>query len=165
MPWFFNSNGPFKGHKRDLYEGGIRVPMIARWPGQIPAGAVSGHVGAFWDVMPTVCDIAGIRTPDGIDGISMLPALRKDEALQKEHHHLYWEFHELGGRQAVRSGKWKAVRYSVSYNRDKGVELYDLEKDRAEKNDVADKHPEEARRMLDLMKGSRTVSKHFKLFR
>ncbi len=165
MPWFFDSNGPYRGYKRDLYEGGIRVPMVVRWPGRIRAGSVSNHPSALWDVMPTMCELAGAETPSGIDGISMLPALGGDSSAQKEHEHLYWELHELGGRQAVRSGKWKAVRYNVSMDRNKQVELYDLSEDPGEKNDLAEEKPELARRMRELMSKARTESAHFKLFR
>ncbi|MFO8057508.1 MAG: arylsulfatase [bacterium] len=165
VPWFFDSNGPFRGYKRDLYEGGIRVPMIARWPGHIRPGSVTDHPSVFWDVMPTMCELAGVSSPSAIDGISMLPALLGDNDRQEEHQHLYWELHELGGRQAVRSGRWKAVRYNVSRNRDKGVELYDLREDPGEKNDLADKKPEVAHRMLAIMREARTESEHFKLFK
>ena len=97
--FYTESNQPFRGHKRDLYEGGIRVPFIARWPGKIEPGSQTDHVSAFWDFMPTVCELAGIETPDITDGISYLPAMLGQP--QQKHDHLYFEFHEQGGKQAV----------------------------------------------------------------
>ena len=98
---FFNSNGPLRGTKRDLYEGGIRVPMIAYWPGKIKADTTSGFVGAFWDVMPTLCEVSGAPEPDLTDGISFLPTLL-GKTQNHQHDYLYWEFHEQGKKQAVR---------------------------------------------------------------
>ena len=106
-PEFNDSNGPLRGIKRDLYEGGIRVPLIARWPGRIKAGESTDHISAFWDLMPTACELAGIEAPKGIDGISYLPTLLGKE--QQKHDYLYWEFKRL---RAVRMGKWKAVQMS-----------------------------------------------------
>ena len=110
---FFNSNGPLRGHKRDLYEGGIRVPMIARWPGTIADGSQSDLVFAFWDVLPTFCDIAGVRVPRSADGLSFLPTLLNREEDQQKHDYLYWEFYEQGGKQAVREGNWKFIRLNT----------------------------------------------------
>ena len=107
-PGFFNSSGGLRGIKRDLYEGGIRVPMIARWTGTVPAGRVSNHVWAHWDMLPTLVDVAGGKPAEGIDGISMSRALRGESQPSSEF--LYWEFHERGFQQAVRMGRWKAVR-------------------------------------------------------
>jgi len=152
-PAFFNSWGPLKGYKRDLYDGGIRVPYIAWWPGKIQAGTTSDHISAFWDFLPTACDIAGTETSGNIDGISYLPELLGQE--QKEHDHLYWEINIRGGRQAARKGKWKAVRYEMAENPDKTVELYDLSKDIGEKNNVAEQYPEISKEMLQLMKEAR----------
>ncbi|MEM6804436.1 MAG: arylsulfatase, partial [Bacteroidota bacterium] len=112
-PDYFDSNGIFKGYKRDLYEGGIRVPMIAKWTGKIKAGSASDHASAFWDVMPSLADLLGIAAPDNIDGISFLPTLL-NEGEQKKHEYLYWEFHEKGGRVALRKGDWKLIRYNVN---------------------------------------------------
>jgi arylsulfatase A-like enzyme len=131
-PEFFDSNGPLRGIKRDLYEGGIRVPLIARWPGKIEKGTVTDHVSAFWDFMPTAAEVAGVKTPDAIDGISYLPVLLGKQ--QTEHEFMYWEFHE---EQAVRMGKWKGVRLLGE-----PLELYDLSKDIGEAKNVADKHPD-----------------------
>ncbi len=149
-PEICKSAGPLRGIKRDLYDGGIRVPLIARWPGKIEANSTSEHISAFWDFLPTVCEIAGIETPENTDGISYLPELLGKE--QKKHDYLYWEINIRGGRQALRKGRWKAVRYEMSENNDKPVELYDLSVDIGETNNIADNHPEIAKEMLQLMK-------------
>jgi len=163
-PVFFESNGPLRGIKRDLYEGGIRAPMLARWPGTIAPGSNSDHVSAFWDVLPTLGDIAGFEVPGGVDGISFLPALKGDSDTQAQHDYLYWEFHERGGKQAVRKGDWKAVRLNVRKNRDSPIELYDLSSDLGEANNVADAHPEMVAEMDRLMREARTESADFRLF-
>lgn len=139
-PDFFNSNGGLRGYKRDLYEGGIRSPMIVRWPEKIAPGSKSKHISAFWDILPTFADIAGIPVPDNIDGISFLPELLGRK--QKKHDHLYWEFHEQGGKQAVRRGKWKLVKINVFDPTETRLELYDLESDPGEQNDVSELHPD-----------------------
>lgn len=159
-PDFFNSNGPFKGYKRDLYEGGIRTPMIAWFPKKIKAGSESGHVSAFWDVMPTIADLVGIKAPKNIDGISFLPALLGKKS-QKQHDYLYWEFHEMGGRQAVRKGEWKAVRYNV-YKGDKPTELYNLATDPGEENNLANSFPMKVKELEQIMQSARTESEVFK---
>ena len=156
-PEYFNSNMSQRGFKRDLYEGGIHVPMIACWPGMIKPGTKSDHISAFWDVMPTIADLAAVQAPDDIDGLSFMPAML-NYPNQKKHDYLYWEFHELKGRVAMRQGKWKAVRYNVALNPDSPIELYDLSTDRAEKNNVAAKHPEVAEKMSKLMKEARMPS-------
>ena len=119
-PDFFHSSGGLRGIKRDLYEGGIRVPMVARWVGTIPAGRVSYHEWAHWDMLPTLTELAGAKTPAGIDGMSMARALKGQQ--QPTHEFMYWEFHERGFQQAVRMGHWKAVRLK----KDAPLELYDL---------------------------------------
>jgi len=159
-PEYFDSNGPLKGFKRDLYEGGIRVPMIAKWPGKIKAGSISNHISAFWDVYPTLSDIAGIDPPQDIDGISFGPTLTGDGD-QKAHEYLYWEFHEKGGRQAVRKGKWKGVKYNVLKNPNQKIELYDLSKDLGEENDIAAENPEMVNDMKEIFKTARTHSDVF----
>ena len=161
-PEFFDSNGPLKGFKRDLYEGGIRVPMIASWKGKIEAGSTSDHISAFWDVMPTIAELAEVQTPQDIDGISFLPTLLGNKDQQKKHEHLYWEFHERGGRIAVRKGEWKAVKYKVGENPDALPELYNLANDIGETNNVADEYPEITREMDSLMRVSRTPSPVFR---
>jgi arylsulfatase A len=133
-PGYFNSNGPFQGYKRDLHEGGIRVPMIAAWHGKIEANSSSNHVSAFWDVLPTFCEISGVEVPEGLDGISYLPTLLGEE--QPEHDYLYWEFHERGGRQAVRKGDWKAVKLEV-FKEEPKMLLFDLKTDPGEKTDLS----------------------------
>jgi len=152
---FFDSNGPLRGIKRDLYDGGIRVPMIARWPGTIEAGAVSDQVWAFWDFPPTAAELGGTVFPPGVDGISMVPALLGNE--QKDHDYLYWEFFERGFKQAVRIGDWKAVNFGGR----KPIELYDLNKDIGEKYNVADNHPDVVAKMKVIFKTARTESTLF----
>jgi len=140
-PWFFNSTGNLRGIKRDLYEGGIRIPIIARWPGKIKPGRVTDHISAFWDIMPTVAEIAQTQVTSKIDGISFLPTLLgKNNQIQ--HDYLYWEFHEKGGKQAVRLGNWKGVRLNMTNNPAAPIELYDLENDIEEKNNIANRHPD-----------------------
>ncbi|MEM9329279.1 MAG: arylsulfatase [Bacteroidota bacterium] len=160
-PEFFDSNGPLKGFKRDLYEGGIRVPMIVSWPGKIAAGSSSDHISAFWDFMPTFADLLQVGGgSDGLDGISMLPSWLSESG-QQVHEHLYWEFHERGGRQAVRRGQWKAVRYDVFEDPDRTPELYDLSTDIGEAKNVAADYPEVTAEMARLMAESRTESPVF----
>jgi len=156
-PEFFNSRGGMRGIKRDLYEGGIRVPTLARWPGRVPAGVSSDQVWAFWDFLPTAAALAGGTAPEGIDGISMLPALLGRDDAQQQHEHLYWEFHEGGFKQAVRMGDWKAVRPGT----DEPVELYDLAEDPGETRDLAAAHPEHIARANGLFQTSRTESEHW----
>lgn len=158
-PQYFDSNGPFRGLKRDLYEGGIHVPMVVSWPGKVIPGATTDHVSAFWDIMPTIAEITNSELPQNIDGISFLPTLLEKDG-QKEHAYLYWEFHEKGGRQAVRKGKWKAVRYNVLLG-EQPVELYDLNKDPSEENDIAHLYPEIVVELTAIMKSARTDSPVF----
>ncbi len=161
-PEFFNSSGPLRGVKRDLYEGGIRVPTIAWWPGTIEAGAENDHISAFWDVMPTFCALAEISPPQGIDGMSFLPSLLGKK--QAQHPYLYWEFASKGGKQAVRKGKWKAVRLNLLKNADARLELYDLENDLGETRDVAGQHPELVSEIAQIMAREHEVHPDFPLF-
>lgn len=156
-PDYFDSNGPMRGYKRDLYEGGIRVPMIACWPGSIKAGSTTDHVSAFWDVMPTIAELAGVKSPENMDGISFLSTLLGENE-QKIHDYLYWEFHELGGRQAIRKNNWKLVRYQVLNHDKTTTELYDLNADLGETNNVAAQHPEVVKELSELMANARTPS-------
>jgi len=158
---FFNSSGPLRGRKGMVYEGGIRVPLIARWPGRIPEGREAEHVAAFWDVLPTLCEITGTEAPDDIDGISFVPTLFGAEG-QRKHDYLYWEFPSYGYQQAVRSGDWKAVRHNVQRD-DSRFELYNLHHDLGEAHNVAAEHPEVVRRLAGLAAASHTRSKVFPL--
>ncbi|NMH86801.1 arylsulfatase [Flavivirga algicola] len=159
-PDFFNSNGGLKGIKRDLYEGGIRSPFITVWPKKIKAGTVSNHISAFWDIMPTLADLAGIETPKQSDGISMLPTLLGNEN-QKQHDYLYWEFNIKGGRKAIRKGNWKGVWYSINKKKQGNFELYDLSKDLAEENNIAEEHPEIVKELKSLMHEASVASDLF----
>lgn len=160
-PDFFDSNGPLRGLKRDLYDGGIRVPLIARWPGVVPAGSVTNHVSAFWDFLPTCCDLAGVPAPKRTDGISYLATLRDAPKLQKQHEYLYFEFHEQGGKQAVRMGDWKGIRLDVGREPNGPIELYNLKKDIGEEHNVAAQHPDIVARMAEIMRTARTNSPYF----
>ncbi len=162
-PDFFDSNGPLRGIKRDLYEGGIRVPLIARWPGRIAPGSGASHVGAFWDVLPTCCELAGVTPPETIDGVSFLPTLLNRPDRQKGHPYLYWEFHEQGKKQAVRMGRWKGVRLNVAKNPAGPIELYDLKSDPGEEQDIATEHPDIVQKIAEIMKTARTPSDHWPL--
>ncbi|WP_020529290.1 arylsulfatase [Flexithrix dorotheae] len=149
---YFESSDPFtNGYGRTkgfVYEGGIRVPMIASWPDHIKAGSVSQHISAFYDIMPTFCDIVGVEAPKSIDGISFKPALLGQE--QEAHDFLYWEFPSYKGQQAVRMGKWKGIRTNI-FEGNMAIELYDLENDMQEKNNVADQHPEIVKKIESIM--------------
>ena len=149
-PAFFGSTAGFRGFKQDLYEGGIRTPLVARWPGKIKAGIVSDHVSAFWDLLPTMAELAGVPAPKDTDGISYLPALL-GQAEQKKHDFLYWEYHSGGSAQAVRMGDWKAIRNGVKKNPAAPIELYDLNTDPAESKNVAASHPEIVAKARELM--------------
>lgn len=151
-PDFFNSNGPFQGYKRDLYEGGIRVPMIAHWPAKIEAGSISDHVSAFWDILPTFAELAETDHPTPTDGISFAPTLLGRE--QESHDYLYWEFHEQNGKQAVRKGKWKAIRLDVFTDSPEFL-LFDLDEDPKEENDLAGHYPQVAEEMKKMMQNGR----------
>jgi arylsulfatase A len=157
-PEFFNSNGPFRGRKRDLYEGGIRVPMVVWGPGRVPAGRVSDHVWAAWDVLPTLAELAGADAPDDIDGLSMANALT-GRGPAPEHESLYWEFYEGTPAQAVRMGRWKAIRQPMLSG---PIELYDLQADPGEQRDVAAQHPEIVERARAAMRQAHTPSPMWK---
>ncbi len=156
---FFHSSGPLRGRKGSVYEGGIRVPLVARWPGQIAEDGVAEHVAAFWDVLPTLCEIAGCDTPEGLDGISFVPTLFGRDG-QREHENLYWEFPAYGHQQAVRAGDWKAVRHNVQRPGSE-FELYDLGSDLGEERDVAAEHPDVVRRLSEIAAAAHTASKKF----
>ncbi len=148
---FFESVGPLRGLKGTAYEGGIRVPMIARWPGRIRPGTVTNLPSAHCDVMATLADLAGTKGPADTDGISILPTLLSKPAEQKRHDYLFWDFAGSGGLLAVRMGKWKGVKQGLRKNPDAPLELYDLENDLGERNNVADQFPEVARAVEHIM--------------
>lgn len=152
-PKFLNSSGPLRGIKRDLTEGGIRVPMIIRWPGGIAPGQVSDFVWAAWDFLPTAAEIGRVTPPKGLDGFSVLPLLTGREQTNR-HAFLYWEFHERGFQQAMRMNDWKAIRPQA----DEPLELYDLKTDLAEKENVAEKNPEIVKQIEQLIKAARAES-------
>ncbi|HTD68717.1 MAG TPA: arylsulfatase, partial [Candidatus Limnocylindria bacterium] len=158
-PNFFASSGPLRGIKRDMYEGGIRVPMIVRWTGTIRPGQVSDFPWAFWDFLPTAAEIAGAKNkvPPNIDGESILPTLLGKS--QKPHEFLYWEFHEKGSKQAVRMGDWKAVRLALG----QPLELYDLKTDLSETNNVAATNPDMVEKIEAYLKTARTESPRWPL--
>ncbi|MCJ7820869.1 MAG: arylsulfatase [Bacteroidales bacterium] len=158
-PDYWNSNGELRGYKRDMYEGGIRTPMLVKWPGKVEPESHSNHISAFWDIMPTFADIVGATTPEGIDGISFLPTLVGKE--QKQHEFLYWEFHEQGGKMAVRMGNWKAVKLNINKIPQGETELYDLSSDNGETNNIASSNPEIVKRMEEIMKQEHTKSNDF----
>jgi len=155
-PDHFDSNGPLRGGKRDLYEGGIRVPFVVWAPGRVAAGSQSDHVGAFWDFPATACDLAGQPMKGENDGISIAPTLL-GSANQNMHEYLYWEFYEQGGRQAIRMGDWKAVRLNVNKNPDSAFEIYDLAKDVGESSNVAEQHPQLVERFWKIVKQAHTA--------
>ena len=161
---FFDSNGVLRGMKRDLYEGGVRVPMIARWPGKIEAGTTSQHISAFQDVLPTLAEVAGVEPPAEADGISMLPTLLGKPERQKEHEYLYWEFTEQGGKRALRQGQWKIVQLKISSPNPADPELYNLSDDLPEENNVADRHPDVVERLAKLMDQAHRQSESYPLW-
>jgi arylsulfatase A-like enzyme len=176
-PEFFDSNGLLRGIKRDVYEGGIRIPFIAAWKGKIKPGGTSNFIGAFWDLFPTFQQVAGIpvtptavttpstgtHVPHPIDGLSFLPTLLGNARGQRQHDYLYWEFHENGGRQAVRWGKWKGVRLNVNKQNDAPIELYDLDKDPSEKNNIAAGHPDIVKKIAVILQRAHTPDKNWPL--
>jgi arylsulfatase A len=158
---FFQSAGPLRGWKGSLYEGGIRVPFIAYWPGVIPAGTVCHHRFYFPDILPTICDLAGIEVRHPIDGLSFWPTL-SGRGKQKQHEFLYWEFPGYGGQQAIIVGDWKAVRQNLVRGTIK-TELYHLGQDEGEKRDVAAQYPEVVARLEKLMQEQHRASPDFPL--
>jgi arylsulfatase A-like enzyme len=160
-PAYFGSSGGLRGGKRDLYEGGIRVPLIASWPGKIRTDATTDAVSAFWDWLPTFAELCGQPQPAGLDGLSLVPTLT-GRGMQAQHEYLYWEFHEAGGRVALRQGDWKAVRYNVLGRPDGPLELYNLGDDPGEQRNVADGHPDLVAQMNARLRAARTESPIFK---
>ncbi len=158
-PDFFDSNGPLRGIKRALYEGGIRVPLIVRWPGVAPAGTVSNHVGYFGDFLATAAELAKVSPSEDHDGISFVPVIKGQVDEQRTHEFLYWEFYEQGSAQAVRSGDWKAVVRPLGGS---DIELYDLASDIGEQHDVAAEHPAIVEKMQSFMQTAHTPSRLWK---
>lgn len=159
-PDFFDSYGPLRGVKRDMFEGGIRVPMIAAWPGTIKAGTKTDHISAFWDMMPTFRELAGNKSTNKTDGISIVPTLLSKNK-QKEHKYMYWEFHEQGGKIAVRMGKWKGIKLNYKNNPNGKMLLYDLSIDIHEDNDLSANYPKITAKIEKIMKKARTESDVF----
>jgi arylsulfatase A len=157
---FFESAGTLNGRKGSLLEGGIRVPLIARWPGKIASGSVSQHVSAFWDLFPTFAELAGAAAPEGLDGISLVPELL-GQGGQREHDYLYWEFAAYGGQQAVRQGAWKALRRDILSENKLVTELYHLGDDPDERHDVAGQYPERVEALERIMRDARVPSETF----
>jgi arylsulfatase A len=152
---FFESNGGLRGHKNNLYEGGIRVPMIARWPGRIRAGTTSEHLGANWDMWATFAEVVGGPPPADSDGVSIAPTLL-GRGNQRQHEALYWEFHSRGSSQAVRMGPWKGIRNNIAKDPAASIELYDLARDTKETTNVAAANPDVVRRIDEIMRRSHT---------
>jgi len=153
---FFDSLGGLRGYKGSVYEGGIRVPFIARWPGQIAAGRASDHPLAHYDLYATLCDIAGAEPPRSHDGLSLRPLLQGDGARQPKHAHLYWEFGGYGGHRAVRRGPWKLLQTQLRRRAPAALELYNLEQDPHEQEDVAEAHPDVVAALQEIMRTDRT---------
>ena len=164
-PDFFDSNGPWRGYKRDVYEGGIRVPMIVSWKGHTLSGSQSDFICSFWDVMPTLRSLTGAseESLERMDGVSLLPVLEGREG-QKEHEYLYFEFQELGGRQAVRKGDWKLVHLNVRSD-DSVYELYNLADDPGETLDLSGQYPEILSELKGIMEKSHIPNPDFPLLK
>jgi arylsulfatase len=152
---YFDSAKPFRCDygrgKGAVYEGGLRVPMIASWPGRIEVGSTTDHISAFWDILPTLGEIAGYSVPQGVDGISFAPTLLAAPERQGQHEFLYWEFPEYEGQQAIRMGKWKGIRKDI-FKGNMALELYNLEENPREENDVAGEHPDVVAEIEAIMK-------------
>ena len=178
---FFDSNGPLKGFKRSMHDGGIRVPMLVRWPGKIQPGSVSDHPSAFWDYLPTACELAGADSPPSFspgaseasattDGISYLPTLLGRPQDQSKHEYLYWASLEGETSVGVRAGKWKLVQYrgkkqaSAAAAAEKpspgNWRLYDLTVDVGEENDLADDNPQRVTQILEMLKRDGLLRQH-----
>lgn len=157
---FFNSAGPFRGLKGSVYEGGIRVPLIIRWPGKVAANTISDHQSYFPDFFATLAELSGSQDQHKTDGISIVPVILGQEN-QQEHDYLYWEFPAYGGQQAIRYGNWKGVRQGLFKDSSAPLELYNLTDDIGETTDVADEYPEMVNIMDSLMSASRFPSREF----
>ncbi len=161
---FFDSAGPFRGLKGSLYEGGIRVPLVAKWPGKIEPGTTTDHIAAFWDVLPTLAEIVGVEAPEALDGVSFAPTLLGQLGDQGEHEFLYWEFPAYGGQQVVRMGEWKGVRQNMLRDGNPDplrIELYNLAEDIGETTDVAANHPAVVDEIREIMQREHEPSTMF----
>lgn len=163
-PDFFDSNGPWRGYKRDVYEGGIRVPFIVQWNGHVAKGQESDFLCSFWDVMPTLRELNGQKIEDEMDGISLLPMLEGRKKGQKEHDFLYFEFQEMGGRQAVRQGPWKLVHLNIRNDRE-CYELYNLDEDPSETENLIESNPAIAESLKSIMVESHIPNPDFPVLR
>ena len=161
-PDFFRSYGPFRGIKRDMWEGGIRLPLIVWKPGMVKPNSTCTHICAMWDMMPTFADLLGTKLPADVktDGISIWPSIT-GKGVQKDHDYLYWEFHELGGRVAVRQGNWKLVIYNVDDPKKRQTFLYDLSEDIHEDVDLSRVYPDITNRMVEIARNARTPNKYW----
>lgn len=156
-PEFFDSNSSFRGIKRDLYDGGVHTPFVLRWKGVVAPGTTTDHIAAFWDFLPTVCEIIGVRPPKGLDGISYLSSIT-GKGKQKEHRFLYYEFHERNGRRCIIKDGWKLVELRVNVPRKTTLELYNLADDPEEEHNLIEEYPGRAAKLKKLMYASRTES-------
>ena len=160
-PVFFTSSGALRGVKRDLYEGGIRVPFVIRWPAHVEPSSKGVFVGAFWDILPTLAELTGAVVPPHVDGISFKKSLLGREDEQSQHDYLYWEFHEQGGKQAVRWNDWKGIKFNAKSPTKSFLELYNLRDDISEKHNVAGKYPDIAEKILKIMEEAHEESAVF----
>ena len=163
-PKFFNSSGIYRGVKRDLYEGGIRIPMIAKWTNHFPSGKKSKLPTAFWDMMPTFGSIINAKTPEGVDGISFLPELIGKKQTKK-HDFFYWEFHEGGGKQAAMKGDWKLIKLQVSNPKKTYFELYNIKNDPSETTNELTSFPEKVKQLSAIIDREHTDNPIFKLYK
>lgn len=161
-PDFFDSNGPFRGYKRDLYEGGVRTPFIVSWPEVIKEHRKTSHIATFWDFLPTVCEIADIEIPGNTDGLSYLPTLLNRERQQREHDFVYYEFYEEGGKQSILKDGWKLVRLNLSKPEKLKEELYYLLDDIGEAKNLIGVNSEKADELRKLAMEQHTESINFK---
>ena len=159
-PKLFQPAGPLQGMKRDLTEGGIRVPLIVRWPGTTPAGIVSDHIGYFGDLMATAAELADVDCPKGLDSVSFVPTITGHPEKQQQAEYLYWEFYERGGKQAVRAGNWKAIRIPMFTGT---TQLFDLSQDIAEQNDLANERPEIVKKLETIMDQAHTPHENWQV--
>ncbi|MGB0372807.1 MAG: arylsulfatase [Opitutales bacterium] len=155
----FNSSGILRGGKRDLYEGGVRTPMIAWWPGKVKPNTETDHVSAFWDISPTLRELAGAEAQEDTDGISFVPLLLGTGA-QPKHDYLYWAFYERGGKRAIRHGDWKLILFDTNKKKNPKAELFNLSEDPSEKNDILAQNPEKAKALRALMEQAHTPAEN-----